>query len=159
MSVFKPNSRHLREVLIFCFHLKKTTAEAYRMLSNTYGKAVISEWVVSTLQEWWFWCRGPSRRWKRENFRRSRIGGLTCWRLVPTARRIGRIIESDSTSHFETPRSYGNDSETRKLDSVLVKAERCWTAFVCLWTAASKIESEGVFTSHCDRRRKIGPLR
>ena len=28
MSVFVPNSRHLWEVFIFCFHLKKTAAEA-----------------------------------------------------------------------------------------------------------------------------------
>ena len=34
MSVFEPNSRHLQEVLIFCFHLKKTVAEALRVLSS-----------------------------------------------------------------------------------------------------------------------------
>ena len=43
MSVYEPNSRHLREVLIFCFNMKKSTAEAHRMLSNTYGEAAISE--------------------------------------------------------------------------------------------------------------------
>ena len=41
MSVYEPNSRHLREVLIFCFNMKKS--EAHRMLSNTYGEAAISE--------------------------------------------------------------------------------------------------------------------
>jgi len=34
---------------------------------------------------------------------------------VPNARRIGRIIGSDSTSHFTTPESHGNVSEIRKL--------------------------------------------
>ena len=43
MSVFEPNSRHLRKVLIFCFHLKKTAAEAYRMLWSTYGEATLSK--------------------------------------------------------------------------------------------------------------------
>ncbi|KAG5322599.1 MOS1T transposase, partial [Pseudoatta argentina] len=43
MSVYVPNSRHLREVLIFCFNMKKSAAEAHRMLSNTYGEAAISE--------------------------------------------------------------------------------------------------------------------
>ncbi|GFX05310.1 mariner Mos1 transposase [Trichonephila clavipes] len=43
MSAYEPNSRHLREVLIFCFNMKKSAAEAHRMLSNTYGKAAISE--------------------------------------------------------------------------------------------------------------------
>ncbi|KAM0733621.1 Mariner Mos1 transposase [Formica fusca] len=43
MSVYEPNSRHLREVLIFCFNMKKSAAEAHRMHSNTYGEAAISE--------------------------------------------------------------------------------------------------------------------
>ena len=49
---------------------------------------------------------------------------ITCWRLVPNARRIGRIIGSDSTSHFETPQSHENGSEASKLGSVRVEAER-----------------------------------
>ena len=49
MSVFEPNFRHLREVLIFCFHLKKTAAKAHRMLSSTYGEATLSE---RTCREW-----------------------------------------------------------------------------------------------------------
>ena len=49
MSVYEPNSRHLREVLIFCFNMKKSAAEAHRMLSNTYNEAAISE---RTCREW-----------------------------------------------------------------------------------------------------------
>ena len=49
MSVYEPNSRHLREILIFCFNTKKSAAEAHRMLSNTYGEAAISE---RTYREW-----------------------------------------------------------------------------------------------------------
>jgi len=49
MSAYEPNSRHLREVLIFCFNMKKSAAEAYRMLLNTYGEASISG---RTCQEW-----------------------------------------------------------------------------------------------------------
>ena len=45
MSVYEPNSRHLREILIFCFNMKKSATEAHRKLSNTYGEAAIS--VVS----------------------------------------------------------------------------------------------------------------
>ncbi|GFT92275.1 hypothetical protein TNCV_3730361 [Trichonephila clavipes] len=41
MSAYERNSRHLRKVLIFCFNMKKSAAEAHRMLSNTYGEAVI----------------------------------------------------------------------------------------------------------------------
>ena len=31
----------------------------------------------------------------------------------------------DSTSHFKTPQSHGNDSEARKLGAVRIEAERC----------------------------------
>ena len=43
MSGFKTNFRHLRGVLIFCFYLKKTAAEAHTMLSSTYDEATLSE--------------------------------------------------------------------------------------------------------------------
>ena len=49
MSAYEPNSRHLREVLIFCFNMKKSAAEAHLMLSKPYGEAAISE---RTCQEW-----------------------------------------------------------------------------------------------------------
>ena len=58
MSVFEPNSRHLREVLIFSFRLKKTAADAYLMLSSTYGEAALSE---RTYCEWF-------QRFKRGDF-------------------------------------------------------------------------------------------
>jgi len=48
MSVYEPNSRHLREILIFCFNMKKSAAEAHRMLSNTYVRPLlVKEHVVS----------------------------------------------------------------------------------------------------------------
>ncbi|KYN10210.1 hypothetical protein ALC57_17663 [Trachymyrmex cornetzi] len=36
MSVYEPNSRHLWEVSIFCFNMKKSAAEAHRMLWKTF---------------------------------------------------------------------------------------------------------------------------
>ncbi|GFU01838.1 hypothetical protein TNCV_1523401 [Trichonephila clavipes] len=36
MSAYEPNFRHLREVLIFCFNMKKSATEAHRMLPNAY---------------------------------------------------------------------------------------------------------------------------
>ena len=43
MSDFVPNNRHLQEVLIFFYHLKKTTAEAHRELQKVNGDAALSE--------------------------------------------------------------------------------------------------------------------
>ncbi|GFU99194.1 mariner Mos1 transposase [Trichonephila clavipes] len=65
MSAYEPNSRHLREVLIFCFNMKKSAAEAHRMLSNTYGEAVISE---RTCREWF-------QRFKNSDFEVYQHGG------------------------------------------------------------------------------------
>ena len=43
MSTFEPNKRHLRELSIYFFKLKKSAAEAYRLLVETYGEAALSE--------------------------------------------------------------------------------------------------------------------
>ena len=49
MSSFEPNKCHLRELLIYFFNLKKSVAEAHRLLVETYGKAALNdrscEWV------------------------------------------------------------------------------------------------------------------
>ena len=49
MSDFVPNNRHLREVLIFFFHSKKTAAEANWELQKVYGDAALSE---TTCRDW-----------------------------------------------------------------------------------------------------------
>ena len=38
MTKFVPNKEHSRTALIFCFHLKKTTAESYRLLGEAYDE-------------------------------------------------------------------------------------------------------------------------
>ena len=49
MSDFVPNNRHLREVLIFFFHLKKPVAEAHQELQKVNGDAALSE---TTCYDW-----------------------------------------------------------------------------------------------------------
>ena len=43
MSSFEPNKRDLREHFIYFFNLKKSAAEAFRLLVETYGQAAISK--------------------------------------------------------------------------------------------------------------------
>ncbi|GFW75207.1 mariner Mos1 transposase [Trichonephila clavipes] len=71
MSAYEPNSRHLREVLMLCFNMKKSAAEAHRMLSNTYGEATISE---RTFREWF-------QRFKNGDFDVEDQHGI--WTLEP----------------------------------------------------------------------------
>ena len=58
MSDFVPNNHHLREVLIFFFHPKKTAAEAHRELQKLYGDTTLSETA----------CRDWLRRFKDGDF-------------------------------------------------------------------------------------------
>jgi len=39
----EPNKHHLRELLIYFFNLKKSAAEAHRLLVEAYGDAALSE--------------------------------------------------------------------------------------------------------------------
>ena len=48
-SNFEPNNRHLRKLLINFFNLKKSAAEALRLLVETYGEAVLSK---RSCREW-----------------------------------------------------------------------------------------------------------
>lgn len=43
MSNFVPENFHLREALIFCFHLKKNASESHRMLVEAYGEHALSQ--------------------------------------------------------------------------------------------------------------------
>ena len=49
MSSFEPNKRHLRDLLIYFFNLKKSAAEVLRLLVEAYGEAAFSE---RTCREW-----------------------------------------------------------------------------------------------------------
>ncbi|GFV19017.1 mariner Mos1 transposase [Trichonephila clavipes] len=66
MSAYEPNSRHLREVLIFCFNMKKSAAEAHRMLSNTYAACKAkTEGISASHCDWaekWVRYDNPKRR-------------------------------------------------------------------------------------------------
>jgi len=88
--------------------MKKFAVEAHRMFSNTYGETAISE---RTSREWF-------QRFKNGDFDIEGKHGGEREKVFKNARRIGRIIGSDSMSHFKMPESHGNNSETRKLGIV-----------------------------------------
>ena len=47
MSSFKLNKRHFRELLIYFFKLKKSAAEAHRLLIETYGTLGVTQKAIS----------------------------------------------------------------------------------------------------------------
>ena len=64
MSDFVPINYHLREVLIFFFHSKKTAAEAHRELQKVYGDAAVSE---TTCRDWFCRLRGSPHQSASKN--------------------------------------------------------------------------------------------
>jgi len=49
MTKFVPNKQHSRTALIFCFHLKKTATELYRLLGEIYDEHAPSQ---KTCERW-----------------------------------------------------------------------------------------------------------
>ena len=49
MSKFEPSKRHLREILVYFFNLKKSAAEAHQLLVEAFGEGALSE---RTCREW-----------------------------------------------------------------------------------------------------------
>ena len=49
MSSFKLNKRHLRELLIYFFNMKKSAAEAHQLVVETYSEAALNE---RSCREW-----------------------------------------------------------------------------------------------------------
>ena len=114
MSRFKPNKRHLRELLIYFFNLKKSAAGAHRLLVETYGEAALSERSCCELfqkfknGEFDIEDKECSRRPKVPNARRT----CTCIRNINTLaishrlKSLGMIKKQENWIPYElTPRN------------------------------------------------------
>lgn len=55
---YEPNRRHIREILLFCYNLKKTPAAAHRMLEEAYGQGCADKSM----------CRSWFRRFRVGNY-------------------------------------------------------------------------------------------
>ena len=66
-----------------------------------------------------------------------------------------RIIGGNSTSHFCTIESHGNDSKTRKLGALWTETERRWKTIFHLRTADSKRTEKRFFATDCDWRWEV----
>ena len=79
MSVFELYYSHLREVFIFCFHLKKTATEAHQMLLSilTLRMLLVKERVASgfNASEAVILMLRTGMAVEKRKFR---IGGITC---------------------------------------------------------------------------------
>ena len=165
VSVFEPNSRNLREALIFCFHLKKTAAEAHRMLSSTCGQAALSE---RTCREWF-------QRFKRCDFDVDDRHGDEKEKIFEDSE-LQALLDEDSCQMQE------NLSESlrvtqqailKRLKAMrMIQTQGNWVLyklktrdvaqrfFGCEQLLLLQRQNrKGFYTPHCDWGQKMGPLR
>jgi len=104
MSSFEPNKHHLRELLIYFFNLKKSAAEAHRLLVEVYD-------ALSKRS-----CREWFQKFKNGEFDvedKERSGKPKVY-----AKRTCTYIRSDSTNNFISFEIIENDSKARELGSI-----------------------------------------
>jgi len=78
----EPNKEHIRDYLLFCFHQKKSVADAHRIICETYDENVIA---IKTCMNWFERFKNgdfdisdkehsgcPATVWKRTNCRKMR---------------------------------------------------------------------------------------
>jgi len=109
--------------------MKKSAAEAHRMLSNTYGETAISE---RTYREWFQYFKNGAfdiEDWhcdgKEKIFRDAELEALLHEDSCQTQEKLAGSFGNDSRNHFKTPENHGNDSEIRRLGAVRLEVERC----------------------------------
>ena len=95
MSVYEPNSRHLREVLIFCFNMKKSAAEAHQCSQILMVRSLlVKERVVSGFNA------------SRTVILTSKTGSGGREKVFEDAE-LGALLEQDCQNQEELARSLG----------------------------------------------------
>lgn len=77
MSNFVPENSHLREALIFCYHLKKNASKSHRTLVDAYGEHALGH---DQCNEWFnkfksgdFNVRNEERGWPPKKFENNEL--------------------------------------------------------------------------------------
>jgi len=107
----------MQKVLLFCFNLKKSSAESHRMLVKAYDEC----FVGTTYRDWF-------RRFNDNNFdlsnkkRENRPRKVEDYQLqsfgrgrYPIAKNACRAIECFPNSHFHAATCHGEGSKDRKV--------------------------------------------
>lgn len=114
------SNRHLREVLIFVFCLKKTNAEAHHPLHKVYWDFVQSRntpKLVPSLLTRWLSCWLKLARRKAKALRRCWFGDIARWWSVPDARGPCVCHKNCQPSNFQSISDVKNDGGSRNFGS------------------------------------------
>jgi len=149
MSVYEPNPRHLREILIFCFNMKKSAAEPHRMLSNTYGETAIGE---RTCREWF-------RRFENGDFDIEHRQGDGREKVFKDAELKALLHEDSCQTQEELTGSLGvTQSAISNLKAMgMIEKQGNWVPYDLKSRdverrlfASEQAETKGISASHCD---------
>ena len=128
MLVFEKNSRHLPEVSIFCFRLKKTAAETHRMLSSIHGEAALSERTCRErfprLRNGDFDVENRHGDGKKKMFEDSELEALLAEDLCQIKEELAESLRITQQDISERLKFLGMIRKVRKLGSVRVETER-----------------------------------
>ena len=162
MSNFVSNNCHLREVLIFFFHSKKTAAEAHRELQKVYEDAALSETA----------CHDWFRRFKDSDFDvdgRPREGRPKTFKDAE----LEALLDEDpcqTQEEFATALGVTRQAISKRLHaSGLIQKQGTWVPydlkprdverrFFACKQLLQRQKKEGFSSSHCDEWWKMDSL-
>jgi len=112
-------TKHLREILIFCFNWKKSTAEAHRMLVEVYGDIAPTD---KSCREWFrcfkngdFSVEDKPRSRQPKKFEDKELEALLEEDQSQMQEELAESLNVTQQAVFCTIESHGNDLKTRKL--------------------------------------------
>ena len=122
MSSFEPNKRHLRELLIYFFNLKKSAAEAHRLLVEAYGDAALSE---RSCREWFqkfknseFDIEDKERSGRPKVYEDVELEALLDEDSCQTQKELALTLGVTQQTISYRLKFIGNDSKSRELGSI-----------------------------------------
>jgi len=112
-------TKHLREILIFYFNWKKSTAKAHRMLVEVYGDTAPTD---KSCREWFrcskngdFSVEDKPRSRQPKKFEDKELEALLEEDQSQMQEELAESLSVTQQAVFCTIESHGNDSKTRKL--------------------------------------------
>jgi len=115
-------TKHLREVLIFCFNWKKSAAQAHRMLVEVYGDTAPTD---KSCREWFrrfkdedFSVEDKPRSGQSKKFEDKELEILFEEDQSQMQEKLAESLGVTQQTCFCTIESHGNDSKTRKLSAL-----------------------------------------
>ena len=136
MSSFEPNKRHLRELFIYFFNLKKSAAEAHRLLVERYGVAALSE---KSRCEWFQkFKNGENGIEDKEHSGRPKVYKYAEWEAL--------LNQDSCQTQDELARTLGVTQQAishRSKSVGVIQKHGNWVPYDCMQNAFSMITQKG----------------